>query len=229
MMFEPHLRLPTAEELPDSDDTPVDNALQNILPNLLLTILATIWADRQDWTFEVDMALYFDPEDEPIVPDGFLVLGVPRFTDENLRRSYVLWQEEVVPVLTLEVISRTRRREYSQKKRDYAELGVRHYVIYNALRTQKETLEVYHLEAGEYVLMTGDPIWLPEVGLGIGRGRGVHLGIEREWLYWFDQSGNRYPTPEEKAELAEQRALSAESQLEVLRQRLRDLGLDPDA
>lgn len=32
--------LPTSAELPDSDDTPVDNELQNLIPNLLEAILA---------------------------------------------------------------------------------------------------------------------------------------------------------------------------------------------
>jgi Uma2 family endonuclease len=221
-MFEPYPRLPTAEELPDSDDTPVDNELQDLLPGLLRLLLTMIWAERQDWFWGTDMAFYFDPDDEPIVPDGFLALGVPRFTDENLRRSYVLWQEKVVPILTLEVVSRKRRREYSQKKRDYADLGVQYYVIYNAMRTAKETLEVYRLEDGEYVLMAGNPILLPELGLGIGRERGTYQGIEREWLYWYDQSGKRYPTPEE-------RIFTVETEVERLRQRLRDLGLDPNA
>ncbi|MEH2077119.1 MAG: hypothetical protein V7K57_22430 [Nostoc sp.] len=40
--------LPTAAELPDSDDTPVDNELQNLVPNLLLAILSAIWSDRHD-------------------------------------------------------------------------------------------------------------------------------------------------------------------------------------
>jgi hypothetical protein len=31
--------LPTSDELPDSDDTPVDNEDQNFLPNLLLFLL----------------------------------------------------------------------------------------------------------------------------------------------------------------------------------------------
>jgi Uma2 family endonuclease len=221
-MFEPYHRLPTAEELPDSDDTPVDNELQDLLPGLLKLLLSMIWAERQDWFWGTDMAFYFDPDDEPIVPDGFLALGVPRFTDENLRRSYVLWQEKVVPILTLEVVSRKRRGEYGQKKRNYAALGVQYYVIYNPLRTAKETLEVYHLEDGEYVLMAGNPIWLLELGLGIGAERGTYQGIEREWLYWYDQSGKRYPTPEEQI-------FTAETEVEKLRQRLRDLGLDPNA
>ena len=35
------------------------------------------------------------------------------------------------------------------------------------------------------------------VGLGIGRGIGSHRELQREWLYWFDQRGNRILTPEE--------------------------------
>ena len=40
VQFQPLLRLPTSEELPCSDETPVDNELQNLIPNLLLYILA---------------------------------------------------------------------------------------------------------------------------------------------------------------------------------------------
>ena len=34
--------LPSSAELPDSDDTPVDNELQNLIPNLLAAILANV-------------------------------------------------------------------------------------------------------------------------------------------------------------------------------------------
>ena len=46
-LIDPELQLPTAEELPDSDDTPVDNENQNTLPNWLLAILEQIWGQRQ--------------------------------------------------------------------------------------------------------------------------------------------------------------------------------------
>ncbi|MBC7881669.1 MAG: Uma2 family endonuclease [Anaerolineae bacterium] len=250
-MLHPHFQLPTADtegflkviDLPDSDDTPVDNELQDLIPGLLKLLLSMIWADRQDWFWGTDMALYFDPDDEPIVPDGFLAIGVPRIKDENLRRSYLLWEEKVVPVLTLEVVSRKRRGEYGQKKLDYAALGVRYYAIYNTLRKVKTTLEIYRLEEnGEYALVSDNPVWLPELGLGLGLERGVYQGIERDWLYWYDQSGKRYPTPEERtlsAEawaqqeaqsrlLAEERASKVQAELEALRQRLQDLGIAPD-
>ncbi|AGY60247.1 Uma2 family endonuclease [Gloeobacter kilaueensis] len=229
-------RFPTAEELPDSDDTPVDNELQDLIPSLLKRLLASIWPERYDWFWGTDMGIYFDPDDPPVVPDGFLALGVPRVKDENLRRSYVLWEENTAPILALEVVSRSRRGEYRQKKIDYAELGIRYYVIYNTQRRVKATFEVYRLEGEEYVLLEGNPVWLPEVGLGLGVERGIDQGVEREWLYWYDEAGHRYPTPEEReqaarqrAETAEQRAETAEQRAERLAERLRALGVDPDA
>ena len=77
--------LPTAEELPSSDETPVDKQLQNDIPNLLLSILASIWADRDDWYFGVDMAVYYNPDEPAIVPDGFLAIGVKHDTGERDR------------------------------------------------------------------------------------------------------------------------------------------------
>ncbi len=80
--YEPWQCLPTSAELPDSDDTPVDSELQNLIPNLLAAILALVWADRSDWFFGVDMGIYYAPGEPPIVPDGFLSLGVDRFVGE---------------------------------------------------------------------------------------------------------------------------------------------------
>ena len=53
--------LPSSEELPDSDDTPVDNQLQHLIPGLLESILALLWSQRWDWFFGVDMGIYYDP------------------------------------------------------------------------------------------------------------------------------------------------------------------------
>lgn len=49
--------LPSTQELPCSDDTPVDNEDQNLLPNLLLFSLAILWSERMDWYFGVDMII----------------------------------------------------------------------------------------------------------------------------------------------------------------------------
>jgi hypothetical protein len=62
---------------------------------------------------------------------------------------------------------------------------------------------------------------LPEIGLGIGIERATYLGIPREWMYWYNQQGQRLLTSEEKAQQAQQ-------EVQVLRERLRSLGTDPD-
>jgi len=45
-------------------------------------------------------------------------LGVERFYDEELRPSYVLWDENVMPLFVLEVVSPTYRKEYSTNTSD---------------------------------------------------------------------------------------------------------------
>ncbi len=254
--YNPRQCLPSAEDLPDSDDTPVDNELQDLIPGLLKAILALIWSERMDWFFRVDMGIYCVPDEPAIVPDGFLSIGVPRIIDSDLRLSYVLWEEKKVPIMVLEVISQTRRGEYRQKKQDYAELGILYYVIYNPLRKRKPRLEIYQLKDGEYQLLTGEPVWLSEINLGLGREQGTYQGITREWLYWYDQQGQRYLTPEEQlqkerqdkeiiserlqqerqiSEIAKQRASDAENRAAIAEERakcleelLREVGIDPE-
>ncbi|MBD2212059.1 Uma2 family endonuclease [Calothrix sp. FACHB-156] len=228
--------LPSSEELPNSDDTPVDNQLQHLIPALLESTLAIVWSERWDWFFGVTMGIYYDPNQPVLVPDGFLCLGVKRFVDEYLRLSYVLWEEKELPILALEVVSQIHRGEYSSKKELYAKkLGILYYVVYNPLRRKKSSLEVYRLVDGEYVLMSGSPVWFPEIGLGIGKHRGIYQGIVREWLYWYDEKGQRLLSleeciqeAEERASFAEQKLVAAETRARILEERLRALGVEPE-
>ncbi len=237
LKYNPLHCLPSSEELPDSDDTPVDNQLQHLIPGLLESILALIWSQRWDWFFGVDMGVYYDPNKPAIVPDGFLSLGIPRFIDEGLRPSYVLWEEQKLPTLVLEVVSQTYREEYTTKKEMYAqELGILYYVVYNPQRKRKESLEVYKLVNGEYILIPGNPVWLPEIGLGIGKEKGTYQGITREWLYWFDEPGKRFLTPEERIQKSEEKLLQAEkgrleSEQKALKltEMLKSLGVNPES
>jgi Uma2 family endonuclease len=108
LRYKPTDGLPSPEELPDSDDTPVDNELQNLIPKLLASILAWVWSDRTDCFFGVDRGVYFAPSEPPLVPDVFLSLGVDRFVDVDGRLSYVFWEEDgIPPILALEGVSKT--------------------------------------------------------------------------------------------------------------------------
>lgn len=236
--------LPTAEELPSSDETPVDNQLQNDIPNLLLQILASVWADRQDWYFGVDMAIYYHPDEPALVPDGFLAIGVPRDTGERGRLSYVLWEENnLLPLLCLEVISERYNGEYEEKLTAYQNLGILYYAIYNPLSGRRgrfknrQRLEVYQLVSGKYELLESENnrFWLSEIGLALGCDRGEYIAWYREWLYWYDAGGNRYLTAEERAKNAEtmldrerQAKQEAEEKARRLAERLRSLGINPE-
>jgi Uma2 family endonuclease len=215
------LRLPTAADLPDADDTPVDNELQNDIPNILLNLLRGIWGDRTDWFFGVDMCIYYEPNiEEPkksksIVPDGFLALGVKPRPDRGGRLSYVLWEEKVPPILVLEVVSNKYGSEYEDKLEQYQNLGILYYVIYNPLsgrggrHKNRQSLEVYKLIDGKYELLEsvslihedGKMVWMPEILLGIGCESGIRGNWEREWVYWYDRNCVRYPTDDERVEL----------------------------
>ncbi len=90
---------------------------------------------------------------------------------------------------------------------------------------------------------SGEPVWLSEINLGIGRETGTYQGITREWLYWYDDQGKKYLTPEERIFLSEQETLSAkqetfEAKQETLSakqkaaklaEKLISLGIDPES
>jgi Uma2 family endonuclease len=221
--------LPSSTELPDSDDTPVDNVGvptsrsedQNWLPNVLLLLLKYIWADRTDWFFGIDMGVYHPTglnHRFPVVPDGFLSLGVERRKGNKSRRSYVLWEEnDIPPILTLEVVSWTPGGEYEEKMAIYAKLGVLYYVIYNPeywQRDRHQPFEVYKLVDGAYQLQIGEPYWFPEIGLGIGRCQEISGAVEQEVLSWFDAQSHRYLRPEELAQIAAEEARLARQEAE---------------
>jgi hypothetical protein len=159
--------------------------------------------------------------------------------------SYVLQEEnEIPPILALEYVSKTYNGEYKEKMHKYACLGVKYYLIYNPeyyKRDKHEAFEMYQLMGRSYQQQKGEPCWLEELGLGIGRVRGEIGGIEREWLAWFDECGHPYPLPSQLIRQERQRAEQLERALEQTEQaleqerleklrlleKLRQLGIEP--
>lgn len=221
-------RLPTADELPSSDDTPVDNEDQNFVPNFLLFLLELHWKQRLDWFFGVEMAIYHTTgvsPNVPIVPDGFLSVGVARRKGDKSRKSYVVWEEnDIVPMLAIEIVSWTPGNEYDEKAKIYARLGVLYYLVYNPeywQRDRHQPFELYKLIDGAYQLQIGEPYWMPEIGLGIGRYTRSFGAVEREVLYWYGEQGDRLLAADEQVDQVRQ-------ENERLLERLRALGIDPD-
>jgi Uma2 family endonuclease len=213
------LLLPTEHDLPDSDEQPVDNELQVLAPALLRGILSYIWAGQLDWFLGINLGVYYDTDEPAIGPDAFLSLGVPKIRPSGeLRLSYVLNQEKVMPQWVLEVVSKKPGDEYDGKFKRYASMGILYYTIYNPShydRDGHDAFEVYKLKKGKYVRQKGNPVWMPEIGLGIGYEFGRQEEIGRDWLYWYDEQGNRYLAPEDA--LKQERQLREQEQ--ILRER----------
>ena len=127
----------------------------------------------------------------------------------------------------------------------YAAIGVLYYVIYNpdyTRRDKHDSFEVYRLTNGVYVRQFGNPFWMPEIELGIGYQQGTHDRWTREWLYWYDQNGNRFPAPQDvieqerqrvqqerqRAQQEQQRADNAQQQLAELIAKLQERGINLD-
>jgi len=85
---------------------------------------------------------------------------------------------------------------------NYADVGVTYYVIYQVHSTsQTQSLRgVSRLVNGAYVLQSGEPFWMPEIGQAL-QGRDLP-GLGTRWLYWYDQK--RLPSLEERTALTEQ-------------------------
>ncbi len=206
-----------------------------------------------------DLNLYYDVQHTGWHkrPDWFAVLGVSRFYDErDLRLSYVIWQEQVVPYLVVELLSpgtededlgRTppprTTDEPPTKWMVYEQiLAIPYYVVYSRYTN---TVQYFVLQQGRYqaVLPPDQRLWLPEAGLGLGLWSGVYQGLERQWLRCYDAQGAWIPTPAERtaqaqlqAEQAQLRAEQAQLQAEQAQLRatrlaaqLRALGIEPEA
>ena len=128
-----------------------------------------------------------------------------------------------------------------QKLKQYQDLGILYYVIYNSLSGRRglykthDSLEVYKLINGKYELLpsvmlleSGKVVWLPEIGLGIGCERRIFGNWERDWLYWYDRDCVRYPTAEELAIRERNEKLRERNEKEKLAAYLRAMGINPD-
>ena len=171
---------------------------------------------------------------------AFLSLGVERRKNNKSRRSYVVWEEkDIQPILALEVVSWTPGGEYDDKQAIYAKLGVLYYIIYNPefwRRDGHQPLEVYKLVGDSYQLQIGEPFWMPEIGLGIGRCPEIFAGSNEEVLSWYDERGDRYLRAEEKEIQAVAAAIQSRAEADLAKQRadkllakLQELGIDADS
>lgn len=214
--------LPTMYDLPS--DNPEDSGLPDefhaLQPALLSETCRPTTVPLEDCFTAQDLNLYYDPRHTLWYkrPDWFLVLGAKRVEQqEDLRWSYVQWQEGVSPYMIVELLSPGTESEDlgtnlrvvdkpPTKWQVYEQiLHVPYYVVYDRKTNQ---LRVFRLEGGRYqeLELPHNQIWLEDVGLGLGLWDGKYQGVEGKWLRWYDADRVCIPTHAERTEQEKHRA-----------------------
>jgi len=188
-------------------------------------------------------------------PDWFGVVGVRKlYKGQDLRLSYVTWQEPANPFVVVELLSPgtededlgTRRESAADKPPSKWEvyeriLRIPYYVVFSRYTNE---FRAFQLVGGHYEPMnlTNGYLLMPEIDLSLGLWQGSFRDIERLWLRWFTLAGEVIPAPTEEAAAATERAMIAEQEAtearqeateakrkaEQLAERLRQLGVNPD-
>ncbi|MCM1982904.1 Uma2 family endonuclease [Lyngbya confervoides] len=249
------LTLPDHTQLPESDGTFVKN-FQEHPQSLLLTdsirpVLDRLHPDGQ-YVIGQDCGIYWrlvdPPERGAEAPDWFYVPNVPPLLNGKRRRSYVLWQEIVAPLIALEFVSGDGSEEHdttSPLAEDGLKAGkfwvyeqairVPFYGIYNV---DQASVEIYELVANQYQRCMPNErghFPIPPLGLELGIWQGSYLNQTLPWLRWWDSQGDLLLSGDERAEQEKQRAEQEKQRAEQekqradrLAERLRSLGVDPD-
>lgn len=228
------LSLPDHTQLPDSDGTFVKN-FQEHPQSVLLTdsITATLERIHPDGQFCIgqDSGIYWRLTDPPQrgaeAPDWFYVPNVPPTLNGQPRRSYVLWQEYVAPLIVLEFVSGTGAEERDTTpitgKFWVYEQGIR-VPFYGIYEVQKARVEMFHLVENAYQPLMPNPrghYEIPQMQAELGIWQGQYQNLELPWLRWWDLQGNLLLTGHEQAARERQRA-------ERLAEYLRSQGIDPE-
>ena len=240
---------PTMYDLPseDPEEPGLSDEFHDFQPQLLSATfhLADVAADRIFTA--ADLNLYYDIAHPRWYkrPDWFAVVGVPRFysDDDDLRLSYVTWQEQVNPYIVVELLSpgtadedlglvQADPNDPPPKWQVYEQiLRIPYYVVFDRYTGN---LQAFRLTEAGYVPITilDGRFTIPELGIGLGLWRGRFQGRVRDWLRFFDTDDQWILTPlEVERERADQEQIRAERErlrAERLAELLRAQGIDPD-
>lgn len=212
--------------------------------SLWLTCLEFFWADRNDFFAGGNLTIYYSESQiktrEFAGPDFFVVLN----TERRERKSWIVWAEDgKYPNVIFEVLSdSTERIDRTTKKALYQDtFRTPEYFWFHPYKLE---FKGFRLRNRQYEELPPDDrgwLWSEELQL--------FLGVFQEQVRFFTPDGNLVLTPEEaanrataqvaseqqRAEAERQRAEAAEAGLEaerqkadLLAQKLRELGVNPE-
>jgi Uma2 family endonuclease len=205
---------PGEDELPYDDGEPMETDRHRKQMGVLIEPIELEWQGRDDFYVGGNMAVYFSQlqvkKNDFRGPDVFVVLDTVR----RERKSWVVWQEGRMPDVVIELLSPTTEDvDRGEKMRVYAKvLRVTHYYLFDPIdgRLEGYTLDPVKLDYTRMPPLPNGDLPCPRLGLCLGIRRGVHHGIEADWLRWLDKSGRILPTDEEQARTAQDQARAAD-------------------
>jgi len=223
---------------PESDGKPMaDNTVQFRLMTTIVGGLSVLFKERQDVFVAGDLLWYpkkagtltVAEEKLPFsqAPDIMVVLGV----EKKDRGSYKQWEEgNIVPQVAMEIISPSNSTgQMNDKFEFYDYYGVEEYYVYDPklnqlqgwLRSGGRLTEIAQMEGWRSPLLQ------------------VSFSTRSQQLQLFTPTGEAFGTYEDvvqerdrqrqEKERQQQRADRAESDLQQLREKLRQLNIDPDS
>ncbi len=252
------ISLPDHTQLPESDGTFVKNFQEHpqsiLLTDSIQPVLENIHPDKQ-YCIGQDSGIYWritEPlERGAVSPDWYYVPNVPPTLNGEVRRSYVLWQEFIPPLIVIEFVSgdgseerdktpliRGENEAIQKPGKFWVYEQIIRPAFYAIYEVKKPGVEVYRLVEGKYELIKANerghyPI--PALGVELGIWSGRYQNMELPWLRWWDSEGNLLTTSSEKLETTElllvqerQRAEQERQRAERLAEKLRAMGINPE-
>ena len=145
---------PWYELINDAPEPPEDAMQQADTILYVMSILRARYGNDPNvlWSNQSNVIFDSDTPGSVVVPDGYLVFGVPASFIETERRSYRIDEWGKPPDFVLEVASEsTARRDLTEKRALYARMGVQEYWRLDKHGYYGEPLVGEHLVNGEYV------------------------------------------------------------------------------
>lgn len=225
--------LPTMYDLPseDPEGPGLPDQFHALQPDLLEVTCRPTTYSASDFFIGIDLNLYYDRHHTQWYkrPDWFLVTGVqpPEHQDE-LRLSYVMWQEYESPLLVVELLSPgTEDEDLGRNVREIGKppmkwevyeriLRVPFYVVYDRYENHLRVFAIQGVRYQEVSLDRDNPrFWLEELGLGLGLWQGRYKDVEGKWLRWYDAQDQWIPTSVEQSIEDRSARESAQAQAEA--------------
>jgi len=219
-----------------------------ILTDSIIQVLQNLCPDGRYYIGQ-DLTIYWDKmeplEKGAVTPDWFYIPYVPPTLDGKIRRSYILWQEYIAPVIAIELttgngdeerdatpLRSTELEEEIKPGKSWVYQTVMRVPYYAIYEINHGKLEFYNLREMAYQKVEPNQRGhYPIVPLGVELGlwQGSYLNNpEQLWLRWWDANGNLLLIGREEAELEKQRAEKAERKATYLAERLQANGINLD-